>query len=62
MIEDDLWAALRAEHPDVELIELCLLVGHYEMLAMTINSLGIQPDELGARRPSALGRLAGRRR
>ena len=61
MIEDDLWAALRAELPDVELIELCLLVGHYEMLAMTINASG---PARRARRPppSALGRLAGRRR
>ena len=58
-IGDDLWAALRAGCSDVELIELCLLVGHYEMLAMTINSLGIQPDEPGARPPSALARLRG---
>jgi AhpD family alkylhydroperoxidase len=43
-VTDATWAAL-AEHLDRrELIELCLLVGHYEMLAMTINSLGIQPD------------------
>src|SRR4051812_12456768 len=60
-IPDELWTVLRAEHSDVELIELCLLIGHYEMLAMTINGLGIQPDELSARRPSALARLAERR-
>ncbi len=29
---------------DTELIELCFLVGHYEMLAMTVNSLGVQPE------------------
>jgi alkylhydroperoxidase family enzyme len=44
-ISDDTWARLAAERPEVELIELCLLAGHYEMLAMTIASLGIQPDE-----------------
>jgi AhpD family alkylhydroperoxidase len=60
-ISDGLWAELRGQRSDVELIELCMLVGHYEMLAMTINALAIQPDEL-RRRPSALARLAGRRR
>jgi alkylhydroperoxidase family enzyme len=44
MISDELWAPLRAELSDVELIELCMLVGHYEMLAMTLNSLGVQPE------------------
>jgi AhpD family alkylhydroperoxidase len=44
-LADDTWAALRAELPDDRhAIELCLLVGHYEMLAMTINALGIQPE------------------
>jgi hypothetical protein len=35
------------------MIELCFLVGHYEMLAMTLNSLGVEPD------PSALANLTG---
>jgi alkylhydroperoxidase family enzyme len=35
---------MRAHLSETELIELCLLVGHYEMLAMTINSLGIEPE------------------
>jgi alkylhydroperoxidase family enzyme len=43
-VTDDTWAALRDHLDDRDLVELCLLVGHYEMLAMTINSLGIQPD------------------
>lgn len=43
-IGDALWGRLAAELDDVRLIELCLLVGHYEMLAMTINSLRIQPE------------------
>ena len=45
-ISDALWAELRAELSDPELIELCMLVGHYEMLAMTLNSLRVQPDPL----------------
>jgi len=48
-ISDPVWAQLAAERSAVDLIELCLLVGHYEMLAMTIESLGIQPD--ARRRP-----------
>jgi len=43
-ISDELWAALAREYGERELIELCLLVGHYEMLAMTLRSLEVQPD------------------
>jgi alkylhydroperoxidase family enzyme len=43
-ITDATWAGLRDHLDDRDLIELCLLVGHYEMLAMTINALAIQPD------------------
>jgi alkylhydroperoxidase family enzyme len=43
-ISDELWAGLRAELSDFELIELCMLVGHYEMLAMTLNSLRVEPE------------------
>jgi AhpD family alkylhydroperoxidase len=43
-IGDDLWGLLRAELDDVRLIELCMLIGHYEMLAMTLNTLRIQPE------------------
>jgi AhpD family alkylhydroperoxidase len=43
-ISGDLWAELRPVYSDRDLIELCMLVGHYEMLAMTLNALGVQPD------------------
>ena len=43
-ISDSLWAELRPLYSDRELIELCMLVGHYEMLAMTLNALGVEPD------------------
>ena len=36
---------LERELTDVEAIELLMLIGHYEMLAMTIASLRIAPDE-----------------
>lgn len=57
-LSGELWAPLRAALSDAELIELCMLVGHYEMLAMTINSLRIEPDETGA---PAAHPLSGRR-
>ena len=44
-IGDGLWSELARHYSDVELIELCMLIGHYEMLAMTLNSLGVQPDQ-----------------
>lgn len=40
------WAELEGDLSRSELIELCMLVGHYEMLAMTLASLGVQPEEL----------------
>lgn len=44
-ISDELWASLRELGlSDAELIEVCMLVGHYEMLAMTLNALAVQPD------------------
>jgi AhpD family alkylhydroperoxidase len=55
-MSDALWAELRPLMPDVDLIELCLLVGHYEMLAMTLNALAVQPDELPAGPPPRAAR------
>jgi len=68
-ISDELWAALARVYDERELIELCLLVGHYEMLAMTLRSLEVQPDAVpatGAARSGApfarlVQRLAARR-
>lgn len=44
VIGDATWSALSAELSEAQLIELCLLVGHYEMLAMTLISLRVAPD------------------
>jgi NAD(P)-dependent dehydrogenase (short-subunit alcohol dehydrogenase family)/alkylhydroperoxidase family enzyme len=62
-LSDEGWAALSAALSETERIELCLLVGHYEMLAMTLASLRVQPDETGAAPggTSPDGPLAGRR-
>ncbi len=53
-ITDAAWASLAAGLRERELIELCMLVGHYEMLAMTLNSLGVEPE------PGALAALDAR--
>jgi len=43
-LDDAAWAALRAHYSERQAIELCLLVGHYEMLATTISALRIPRD------------------
>jgi 4-carboxymuconolactone decarboxylase len=53
VITDATWTQLSEQLDERQLIELPLLVGHYEMLAMALNSLGVEPE------PAALGRLEG---
>ncbi len=62
-LADDVWTELNRHFSEPELIELCLLVGHYEMLAMTINSLRIEPDTFtgGESTGGSSQPLAGRR-
>ena len=48
-IADETWAGLAGTYDDRLLIEICMLVGHYEMIAMTLNSLGVQPEPPGQR-------------
>lgn len=43
-IDDTTWSALRAHYHEAQCIELCLLVGQYEMLATTIATLRIERD------------------
>ena len=43
-LSDELWSDLRPLLNDEELIELCMLTGHYEMLAMTLNALCVAPE------------------
>jgi len=51
VLSDSTWARLAVQFEEDQLIELCMVVGHYEMLAMTLNSIGVQPE------PSALAQL-----
>jgi hypothetical protein len=51
-ISDSTWQELSDLLPEDQLIEFCLLVGHYEMLAMTLNSLEVEPDRVRSGKPS----------
>lgn len=44
-VTDVTWTELRTHLDERQAIELCLLVGNYELLATTINTLRIRPDE-----------------
>lgn len=41
-IGEDTWAALAERWSDAQLIELCMVVGQYHLVAFTLNSLGVQ--------------------
>jgi alkylhydroperoxidase family enzyme len=52
-LSDSAWDGLRAAGlTEAELIELPMLVGHYEMLAMTLNALRVRPDRFRRASPS----------
>jgi alkylhydroperoxidase family enzyme len=43
-LDDATWRALTPHFDEGELVEICLLVGHYDMLATTVAALRIEPD------------------
>lgn len=43
-LADATWAALRAEFDPATVVEVVMLVGHYQMLATTLRALRVQPD------------------
>ena len=43
-LDDATWTSVRGHLDERESIELCMLVGHYEMLATAIATLRIQTD------------------
>jgi alkylhydroperoxidase family enzyme len=48
-VGEETWAGLVRHLDEVELIELCMLAGHYVMLAGTLNSLGVESDPIAER-------------
>ena len=43
-ISDETWDDLAARYDERQLIEVPMLVGHYHMVAFTLNSLGVQRE------------------
>ncbi len=43
-VGDETWAALEPQLTVPQRIELCFLVGHYEMVAMALRTLGVELD------------------
>ena len=43
-ISDGTWAALAQRFDERQLIELCMVVGQYHLVAFTLNSLGVQGE------------------
>src|SRR2546423_11031403 len=44
-ISDATWAGLAERYDERQLIELPMLVGHYHMVAFTLNSLGVERED-----------------
>jgi len=43
-IGDTTWSALATRYSEAQLLELCMVVGQYHLVAMTLNSLGVEPE------------------
>lgn len=43
-ISDATWEALASRWDEQQLIEVCMVVGQYHLVAMTLNSLGVEPE------------------
>jgi alkylhydroperoxidase family enzyme len=44
-LTDATWAEVRAAYDERTAIELLLLIGHYDMLATTLMTLRLEPDQ-----------------
>ncbi len=43
-ISEETWTTLSAELDERKLIEVCMVVGQYHLVAFTLNSLGVEPE------------------
>jgi AhpD family alkylhydroperoxidase len=43
-VGDEAWAELARHYDHADLIEITMLIGHYEMLAGVVHSVGIEPE------------------
>jgi len=46
-IGDATWSELAAVHTPAQMIEICMVVGQYHLVAFTLNSLGVQLEDQG---------------
>lgn len=44
-IGDDTWRSLASTWSELQLIELCMVVGQYHLVAFTLNSLGVERED-----------------
>ena len=44
VISDATWQRLAAVYDERQLIEVCMVVGQYHLVAFTLNSLGVEPE------------------
>ena len=52
-ISDETWAELQSRYDEHQMIEVPMLVGHYHLVAYTLNSLGVQREPGVVALPSA---------
>jgi len=43
-LSDATWRALAERYDDQQLIEVCMVVGQYHLVAFTLRSLGVQRE------------------
>ena len=53
ILSDETWAALAERYDEPQLIEVCMVVGQYHLVAFTLRSLGVQPEPGVASIPGA---------
>ncbi|MEU4883154.1 carboxymuconolactone decarboxylase family protein [Streptomyces althioticus] len=51
-LPDASWSALCDHCTPDEALELCMLIGHYVMIALTLNTVGVQLDRQPAQEPA----------
>jgi alkylhydroperoxidase family enzyme len=44
-VSDATWSIIAENYDTAQLIELPMLVGHYHLVAMTLNTLGVELDD-----------------
>ena len=52
-IGDATWAVLAERFDEAQLIEVCMVVGQYHLVAFTLNALGVEPEQPMAPLPAA---------